>query len=85
MRITLAAALLGLALTGEAHAAPDPSSRIARFFQSVDTNHDGGITLAEWKAAGRGEKGFHRFDADRDNRMTLSELAAAVSARSGNR
>ena len=43
----------------------------------VDTNSDGALDLAEWKAAGRRERGFTMIDADKDGKVTPAELRAA--------
>jgi hypothetical protein len=50
-----------------------------RGFEAMDTNHDGVITLDEWKAAGRRENRFAMIDADHDGRITREELRAAMA------
>ncbi|WP_051280027.1 EF-hand domain-containing protein [Novosphingobium acidiphilum] len=50
-----------------------------RGFDAIDTNHDGFITLDEWKAAGRREDRFAMIDADHDGRITRDEMRAAMA------
>lgn len=59
-----------------AQAAPDVAKAM---FDKADANHDGAISLAEWKAAGRRERGFNIIDADHDGKVTPAELAAAAA------
>jgi hypothetical protein len=47
-----------------------------RGFEAMDANHDGFITLDEWKAAGRREERFAQIDADHDGKITREELRA---------
>lgn len=77
--ITLAATLVGSA----AHAQTNdqtPPDRIATMFTKADQNKDGVLTLDEWKAAGRRERGFRMIDSNHDDKVTLDELRAAVTA-----
>jgi hypothetical protein len=47
----------------------------------ADTNHDGGVSEAEWVAyGGHGGAGFTPIDADHDGKITVAELAAYRSA-----
>jgi len=86
----MSAGLIGLALAAApvafAQAGPDqatPSQGADRHhgggqrgFDAMDTNHDGFITLDEWKAAGRREERFNEIDADHDGKITREELRA---------
>ena len=76
---------LGLAASGaqaqQADPAPDQGGEHhhgggRRGFDAMDTNHDGFITLDEWKAAGRREERFAEIDADHDGKITREELRA---------
>ena len=49
-----------------------------RGFDAMDTNHDGVITLDEWKVAGRREERFALIDTDHDGRITREEMRAAM-------
>lgn len=49
-----------------------------RFFDAVDTNGDGVITAAEWKASGRPPQGFAMMDSNRDGKVTRAEGRAAM-------
>ena len=46
-------------------------------FKRWDTNGDGVVDLAEWKAAGRPEERFAMIDTNKDGKITLDELKAA--------
>lgn len=48
-------------------------------FKKLDASRDGVVTLAEWKAAGRLERGFYFVDANGDGKVTLEELKAALA------
>ncbi|WP_051695498.1 EF-hand domain-containing protein [Caulobacter sp. UNC358MFTsu5.1] len=52
-------------------------------FKTWDTNGDGHLTKGEWLAAGRQEEGFVRVDTDRDGKVSLAELKAAVAKMQG--
>ena len=56
--------------------APD---KVENAFAKVDTNHDGVLSLAEWTAAGRRERGFKMIDADGNGKLTPAELKAAMA------
>ena len=49
-----------------------------RGFEAMDANHDGVITMDEWKAAGRREDRFAMIDADHDGKITREEMRAAM-------
>lgn len=54
---------------------PDITIRMA------DTNHDGGVTEAEWVAyGGHGGAGFTPIDANHDGKITVEELTAYRNA-----
>jgi len=42
----------------------------------MDANHDGFVTLDEWKTAGRREERFAQIDADHDGKITREEMRA---------
>ena len=50
-----------------------------QIFDQMDTNHDGVITLDEWKAAGRREFGFKMVDTNKDQKLTPEELRVAAA------
>ena len=64
------------AATPTASAPDDP---VQAMFDKADANRDGVLTLEEWKAAGRRERGFSMIDADRDGKLTPEELRAAAA------
>ena len=45
-------------------------------FAAMDTDHDGRISRAEWRAAGRHERRFAMMDADHDGYVTMDEVKA---------
>ena len=45
-------------------------------FEAMDTNHDGVVTLDEWKAAGRREERFSAIDANHTGKITREDLHA---------
>jgi Ca2+-binding EF-hand superfamily protein len=57
--------------------------RIARRFQQLDKNHDGGCTRGEVNKMSLAR--FLRFDLDRDGRFTQSELAVVMKRELGGR
>ncbi len=71
----LAAAYPSLAMA-QATSTPDKAQAV---FEKADSNHDGALSLAEWTAAGRRERGFKMIDADGDGKVTPSELEAAAA------
>lgn len=85
----LSAALIsGSAAAQTAPATPDQSSppgvpapradaALTQALDRYDTNDDGKISLTEWTAAGRQERGFRQFDTDSDGFIVMSELRAA--------
>lgn len=48
---------------------------VTDFVTAVDTNKDGSISLAEWKAAGLNEVVFSVFDKDKKNSFTKDTFA----------
>ncbi len=52
------------------------------WFQTLDTDRDGHVSLSEWRAAGRSAADFQRMDADGDGRLTPREVQA-FAAQSG--
>jgi hypothetical protein len=55
---------------------PRPANVIKRW----DTNKDGVVDKAEWVAAGRRAERFALVDANKDGKITVEELAAALAA-----
>jgi hypothetical protein len=47
-----------------------------RGFDAMDTNHDGFVTLDEWKAAGRSEARFAEIDVNHTGKITRDDLRA---------
>lgn len=77
---TIALTLVAFAATqGPTAMAQDASARARDIFAKADTNQDGALSLEEWKAAGRRERGFSMIDADRDGKLTAEELRAAAA------
>lgn len=64
-------------------AEPATPDKLQQLFAKADQNKDGMITLDEWKAAGRRERGFRLIDANHDGKMTLEELRGAAAAYGG--
>lgn len=57
-----------------AGALPDPVA----LFAAADTDSTGAISLEEWLAAGRQERGFDLFDTDQNGALSLDELKAGL-------
>lgn len=49
-------------------------------FKQCDTNHDGVISLAEWKAAGKDEASFKARDKNGDGKLSFTEYKAEAPA-----
>lgn len=81
LKIAITALLATLPITSaQAQTANTPAPDQARAsFDQVDANKDGALTLEEWKAAGRRERGFRMIDTDRDGKVTPAELQAAMA------
>ena len=47
------------------------------WFSSLDTDHDGQISLAEWRKAGRSLEEFQRYDLNGDGLITAEEVRRA--------
>jgi hypothetical protein len=60
-------------------AAPQGEAALAQVLERFDTDDDQKISLMEWTAAGRQERGFTRFDTDADGFIVESELRAALA------
>ena len=81
-RMTKAIALIGAVLGfASAASAQDGEAKAKAIFEQVDADHDGAISAAEWKAAGRKDRGFQMIDADHDGKITPDELRAAAAKR----
>ena len=74
-RLFLATLAAAAAFAAMAAAQPDPS----RTPPNPDTDHDGKVTLAEYKTAqgGRQTRMFARMDANKDGKITAAEMDAA--------
>lgn len=81
------AAILGVTATialssptfGQDRPAPEEARQQAqKRFAAADTNDDGALSLAEWQAAGRRQRGFEMLDADKDGRVTPLEIRSAA-------
>ncbi|GFE77821.1 hypothetical protein NTCA1_54700 [Novosphingobium sp. TCA1] len=81
MKLKLTLLILGASLPFAAAHAQDPAAadKARDAFMKVDTNSDGALDLAEWKAAGRRERGFTMIDANKDGKVTPEELRAAMA------
>ena len=75
--LSLAAAVIAQSPTAMAQ---DASAKAREMFIKADTNQDGALSLEEWKAAGRRDRGFAMIDADKDGKVTATEAEAGVSA-----
>lgn len=71
--VALAVLFFPVALTAQ------PAAQPGKFFDSVDTNKDGVLTQAEWKASGRDPKGFAMMDANGDGKVTRAEGQAFMA------
>lgn len=70
------------ALTSPALASAQSEEAVAKakaMFAQADTDKDGALSAAEWKAAGRRDRGFKMIDANADGKLTPDELRAAVA------
>ncbi len=47
-----------------------------RGFDAMDADHDGFVTLDEWKAAGRREERFYQIDTAHTGKITREQLRA---------
>jgi Ca2+-binding EF-hand superfamily protein len=80
--LSLAAAVIAQSPTAMAQ---DASAKAREMFIKADTNQDGALSLEEWKAAGRRDRGFAMIDADKDGKVTPDELRAAAAKRGNDR
>src|SRR6188474_328358 len=83
--LTVLCLTAGLSI-GPVFAAPgDPPPAIgapaARLFSAADTNQDGFVDLAEWRAAR--DRIFERLDADKDGKLSRDEMQRGRAARPG--
>ena len=75
--ILATAAIAVLAVAGTASAQmPAPADMI----KAWDKNGDGGVSKDEWVAAGRPAERFDLIDANKDGKITATELEAAMAA-----
>ena len=72
---TTAAALLAAAGAASAQM-PAPADMI----KTWDKNGDGTVSKDEWTAAGRPAERFDMVDANKDGKITVAELEAAMAA-----
>ncbi len=59
--------------------AQQQADTVEMIFARADTNHDGVVTIDEWKAIGRTERGFSFVDANHDGKITPDELRAVAA------
>lgn len=79
MRLLLPLALFAAApLAAQSTPPAPPAGGPAAFFAKADTDKNGTLSLAEWEAAGRRERGFKLLDTDNSGSMTQAELAEGV-------
>jgi hypothetical protein len=76
--ILLLALFAATPLCAQAAPATPPAGGPAAFFAKADTDKNGTLSLAEWEAAGRRERGFKLLDTDSSGSMTQAELAEGV-------
>jgi len=67
----------GFALAAQLAVAPADADEIGDLFNVFDTDHDGGITLAEF-AEHRAER-FAKYDANQDRQISLAEFTAGLA------
>ncbi|MCX6907788.1 MAG: EF-hand domain-containing protein [Verrucomicrobia bacterium] len=80
--IVLCAAVAGAAekgrkKTAEKTVTEDPAKKE---FKQCDTNHDGFISLAEWKAGNKAESTFKAKDKNGDGKLNRDEFCAELPA-----
>ena len=78
-RLILPALMIGMVPAVSAFAQTDPAAQLEKAraaFAAIDTNKDGALSLQEWTAAGRKERGFKMVDGDGDGKVTPAELQA---------
>lgn len=68
------------ALAQSTPSAPVSADKAREMFAEADKDKDGALSLDEWKAMGRRERGFRMIDADKDGKVTPAEIRAAVEA-----
>lgn len=79
MRLLLSIALFAATpLAAQTAPAAPPAGGPAAFFAKADTDKNGTLSLAEWEAAGRRERGFRLLDTDESGSMTQAELAEGL-------
>lgn len=70
-QLLAAVAALGLALPARAEG---PPPRESQFFEALDGDRDGKVTLEEFRAAGKDEAAFSLLDRNQDGAITPEEL-----------
>ncbi len=77
VRITLAAALVAVAVLAQAQTQAVPSAeQVAQRLAEADANHDGYLDRSEVANLPRLKRGFDRIDTDGDGRLSKAELQA---------
>ena len=56
------------------HGGDHPHGGGGRGFDAMDADHDGFVTMDEWKAAGRRPERFAQIDTDHDGKITREEM-----------
>lgn len=73
--------ILASAVTALAFATPtfanDTKHDVKEKFEAADSNSDGSLSPAEWKAAGWDNDKWSQVDSNKDGKVTLSEKEAA--------
>jgi Ca2+-binding EF-hand superfamily protein len=71
--------IIGLSGVASAQVADNASNTAQQMFDKADTDHDGTLSLDEWKAIGRRQQGFDMIDANHDGKVTPDEIRAAMA------
>ena len=77
-KVVFAAVAASVVAAAGAAAAQMPAP--ADIVKNWDKNGDGAVDKAEWTAAGRPAERFDAVDANKDGKITVAELEAAMAA-----
>lgn len=81
--ITLSLAAIATLVVPAAASAQDKKEQAMQKFAAADTDKDGALSAAEWKAAGMRDRGFKMADTNGDGKVTPEELQALAAKRGG--